>query len=241
MRSLKWGSRITLLLILSLGSFIPMTVLAFDGSVNSSLFKNSDSKSDVEDRPNFFSTFGKNYDLAFQKTLNNHSVLMLYYNDLSRGTGQSHLMSDAERRTEDRILLRQALSTALQNTVKDINLLYTVKEYGRSLSTAELKVQDGGMSFSGPSMERAGRREEPTGREVIRSRLMLINNADFGFSLRTTMGAYQTGFTYFLAGGDRMGASLEREFLKNSNLILEYRVGSDEERALARLQFPFPF
>lgn len=238
MKSIQWRSTSALLLILSLESLIPLTVQGFDGSHPSGP---SSFRSDRGELPNFFSTLGKNYDLAFQKSLDKHSLLMLYYHDLSRGTQLDHLLSDAERRSESRILVRQALSMALQDTVEGINLLYTIKEYGRSLSSAELKVQDGGVSFSGPSMQRAGHREVPTGREKMRSRLMLLNNADFGLSLRTTMGAYQSGFSYFLAGGDVLGASLERELLRNSKLVLEYRVGSDESRALASLHFPFPF
>jgi hypothetical protein len=215
---------------------------AFDGALNASLFPPSQTDGIQENNRTLIITFSKNLDLAFQKTLNDkHPLLSLYYRDLSTNAGSTYAMSDIERNSESRLLTRQALARALQDTVNDVNLLYTVKEYGRAMTSAHLKVKDGNMSLEGPSLDNVGNHSDPSPREGLRSSLLLINNAHFGLTFRTTFGSIQSNLTYFLAGHDLLGASLEKDLSKQTKLILEYRLAPDENRALVSLQLPLEY
>jgi len=150
----------------------------------------------------------------------------------------SLLMTEAERKQEERRLARQALSWALKDTIREVNVLYNIREYSRAMTTADMKVQDGSLAINGPSLKRAGNHEEPSPRESFRSSLVMINNADFGVSLKTRIGSVQSRLTYFLAGADILGASVEKKLFGESKLILEYRVAPEEKQALAKIQLP---
>ena len=214
------------LMVLIFGAFFPVSGSAFDGTVNPRLFEPAPSEASIENNHTVITTFSKNYDLAFQKTLNDrHWFLALYYHDLSASTGLSSAMTEAERRAETRLVARQALSAAISHTVNDVNVLHTIKEYGRAMTSANLKVKDGSMDFEGPSLSKAGQRDEPSVHETLRSSLVLLNNADFGVSLRTTFwGTFQSSVTYFLAGSDSLGASLQKDLFDQSRVVLEYRM-----------------
>ncbi|MBI3996001.1 MAG: hypothetical protein HY349_08520, partial [Nitrospirae bacterium] len=56
---------------------------------------------------------------------------------------------------------------------------------------------------------------------------------------RTTFGSVQSHMTYFLAGHDILGASLQKNLSRKSSLILEYRAATDENRTLLRIKLPF--
>jgi len=216
---------------------------AFDGTLNqTSYFLPSQVQVIEENNQTFLTTFSSNFDLAFRKTLNDkHPFFSLYYRDLSTNAASVYMMTEAERNAEARLVTRQALYTALRETVNNVNLLYTIKEYGRSMTSADMKVKDGDMNFEGPSLNRAGNHDDPSPQETFRSSLMLINNADFGLTFRTTFGPFQSNLTYFLAGHDTLGASLQRDLFKEASLSLDYRVARDESRALLRLSLPFHF
>lgn len=227
----------------SMGLFIPGLSMGFNGSINPDLFvESSPFDPELNGARELFSTFTKSYDRAFRKTLDQRPVyLALYYRELS-GMGDSvYSPTDPEGKAEARSLARQALATALRDTVNQVNLLYNIKEYGRAATSANVTVQDGQVNMEGPSLSRAGNHEEPSLRESFRSSLMLINNADFGLSLRSSMGSYRTHLTYFLAGHDRLGASLERDLFPRSTLALQYRVAPDEGKIIALLQLPLQF
>ncbi|MBI3995939.1 MAG: hypothetical protein HY349_08190, partial [Nitrospirae bacterium] len=202
---------------------------AFDGTINSTVYHSSQVQIVEENNNAFLMTFSGKYDLAFRKTLNdNHPFFSLYYRDLSTNAPSVYLMTEAERNAEARLVARQALYAALRETVNDVNLLYTIKEYGRAMTSANMKVKDGHMNFEGPSVNRAGNHDDPSPQETLRSSLMVINNADFGLSFRTTFGSVQSHMTYFLAGHDILGASLQKNLSRKSSLILEYRAATDE-------------
>jgi len=215
---------------------------AFDGSLNTSLYSPSLTEGIQENNRTLIITFSNNLDLAFQKTLTDkHPLLSLYYRDLSTNAGSTYAMSDLERNSESRLLARQALYQALQDTVNDVNLLYTVKEYGRAMTSAHLKVKDGNMSLEGPSLDHVGNHSDPSPQEGLRSSLLLINNAHFGLTFRTTFGSVQSNLTYFLAGHDLLSASLQKDLSKQTRLVLEYRFAPNEDRALLSLQLPFEY
>lgn len=216
---------------------------AFDGSLNTSLYSPSLTDGIQENNHTLITTFSNNLDLAFQKSLTDkHPILSLYYRDLSTNAGSTYAMTDLERNQESRLLARQALYQALQDTVNDVNLLYTVKEYGRAMTSAHLRVKDGNMSVDGPSLDHVGNRSvDPSPQEGLRSSLLLINNAHFGLTFRTTFGSIQSNLTYFLAGHDLLGASLEKDLSKQTRLVLEYRLAPDEDRALLSLKLPFNY
>lgn len=217
----------------------PGTGLAFSGSVDPGLFDAAPVSVILEKEKTVFSNFSDKYDRAFRKSLKSrHAFLALYYSDLSTGSGVSHLMSEAERKQEERRLARQALSFALKDTIREVNVLYNIREYGRAMTTADMRVQDGSLDINGPSLKRAGNRQEPSRLESFRSSLVMINNADFGVSLKTRVGSIQSRFTYFLAGADILGASIEKKLTRRSKLVLEYRIAPDESQALVKIQLP---
>jgi len=195
-----------------------------------------------ENNPTLITTFSNNFDLAFKKTLDEkHPFFSLYYRDYSTNASSAYLMTDSERNAEARLVARQALYAALRNTVNDVNLLYTIKEYGRAMTSADMKVENGNANFEGPSLSRVGNHEDPSPQESLRSSLMLINNADFGLSFRTNFGPFQSNVTYFLAGHDILGASLQKDLFKKASVVLDYRIASDEKRAIVRLNLPFHY
>ncbi len=230
-------------MILSLLGVSSTAGFAFDATLNrTSYFLPSQVEVIQENNQTFLTTFSTNFDLAFRKTLNDkHPFFSLYYRDLSTNASSVYLMTEAERNTEARLVTRQALYAALRDTVNDVNLLYTIKEYGRSMTSADMKVKNGDMNFEGPSLSRAGNHDDPSPQETLRSSLMLINNADFGLTFRTTFGPFHSDVTYFLAGHDTLGASLQRDLFKEASLSLDYRIARDESRALVRLSLPFHF
>ncbi len=232
-----------IMLILALLSVSSTAGFAFDGTLNrTSYYLPSQVQIVQENNHTFLTTFSDNFDLAFRKTLNDkHPFFSLYYRDLSTNAPSIYLMTEAERNAEARLVARQALYAALRDTINDVNLLYTIKEYGRAMTSANMKVKNGDMNFEGPSLSRAGNHDEPSPQETLRSSLMLINNADFGFNFRTTFGPFQSNVTYFMAGHDILGASLQKDLFKQASLVLDYRIAPDENRALLRLKLPFRF
>ncbi|HUK55448.1 MAG TPA: hypothetical protein VLY20_02180 [Nitrospiria bacterium] len=202
------------------------------------------SQADViqENNRTFLTTFSNNLDLAFQKTLNDrYPLLSLYYRDISTNAGSAYLLSDTERNEESRFVTRQALFKALQDTVNDVNLLYTLKEYSRAMTTANMKVSDGNVNFEGPSLNHAGNHDDSLTQDALRSSLMLVNNADFGLNFQTSFGSVHSNLTYFLAGHDILGASLQKDLSQHSRLVLEYRMAPNENRALLSLHLPFQY
>ena len=229
-------------LILTLLGVSPSAVSAFDGTLNSTAYPPSQIQIVQENNHAFLTTLSGNFDLAFRKTLNDkHPFFSLYYRDLSTNAPSTYLMTEAERNAEARLVTRQALYAALRDTVNDVNLLYTIKEYGRAMTSADMKVKNGDMNFNGPSLSRAGNHDDPSPQETLRSSLMLINNADFGLTFQTTFGPFQSNVTYFLAGHDILGASLQKDLFKQASLVLDYRLAPDENLALVSLKLPFRY
>lgn len=221
---------------------IPSFALGFDGALNPALFEPNKAEfinSVISPGADSYLT---GYEQRIRKTLDDqHSFLVLYYNDLSTITGLTDQLTEAERSAEARLVARQALSAAIRDTVNNVNLLYSIKEYSRAVSSADLMVQGGQVNFEGPSLSKAGNQSQPSVHETFRSSLIMINNADFGVSLRTSMGTLLSRVTYFLAGDDILGVSLERELFQQTRLVLEYRVAPDENQSLATLRLPFRF
>jgi hypothetical protein len=215
---------------------------AFDGALDTVIITPSQTDVIQESNRTLITTFSNNLDLAFQKTLDDkHPLLSLYYRDLYSNAGSTYMMSDTERNSEARLLTRQALSRALQDTVNNVNLLYTLKAYGHAMTSANMKVKDGNMNFEGPSLNPSGNRADSVPRDVLRSSLILNDNVHFGLTFQTSFGSVQSNLTYFLAGRDILGASLQEDLTQNSKLVLEYRMAPDENRALLSLRLPFQY
>ncbi len=222
--------------------FCPGKAFGFDGTVNPALFSSPEATFTLEKSYNPLSNLSKEYGQVLRNGADRKpSFLALYYQDQSSYAGISGLVTEAERGRQARIMARRALSSAIRRTVNDVNLLYTIKEYGRAVTSANMKVEDGKVDFEGPSLSKAGNHEEPSIRETIRSTLVVVNNADFGMSLRTKLGSFQSRLTYFLAGRDILGVSLSRDLPRQSSLILEYRVAEDRNQFLAKLRLPVWF
>lgn len=232
-----------------LGTFLigvlPSHGWGFQGAVDPALFKEAPGTSGEHFKPaRFVKSFSETYDKAFRKKIENRQRLFsLYYQEKNPVLlGSPEALTDAERRTEARILARQALSTVLKETVDDVNVIYNFREYGRSMTSAQVKVEGGTVDFDTPSIRNAGNTEEPTRRETFRSSVVLLNNADFGLSLRTILrGSFHSHITYFLAGGDILGASVTQELGRKTDLKLEYRTAIDENRVLATLTLPLGY
>ncbi len=218
---------------------------AFEGGVNPLLFNSLDNPANFPKKPDsFVSSLSKSYDQAFRRKIENRqAVFSLYYQEQNSVMGVApDMLTDAERESEARVFARQALSSVLKETVRRVNVVHNMKEYGRSVTTAELKVQNGEVGFEGPSLDRAGRVEEPGRDETLRSSFVLINNIDFGLSLRTViLGSIRSNVTYFLAGRDVLGASLTKDLSRHADFKLEYRIAADENRALATVTLPFGY
>lgn len=223
-------------------AFWPGKASGFDGTVNPTLFNSPEAVFAQENPYVPLVSLSGEYDRAFPNGLDGkQSFLALYYLDQSGYAAISDLLTEAERGAQARILARQALSSAIRHTVNDVNLLYTIKEYGRAVTSANMTVEDGSVDFEGPSLSRAGNHEEPSIHETLRSTLIMVNNADFGVSLRSKLGSLQSRLTYFLAGDDILGASISRDLSRQSSLILEYRVAPDEDQVLAKIRLPVWF
>lgn len=232
----------TLVLLLTILTSAPRGGYAFDGTLNPIIHTPSQADVIQENNRTFLTTFSNNLDLAFQKTLNDrYPLLSLYYRDISTNAGSAYLLSDTERNEESRFVTRQALFKALQDTVNDVNLLYTLKEYSRAMTTANMKVSDGNVNFEGPSLNHAGNHDDSLTQDALRSSLMLVNNADFGLNFQTSFGSVHSNLTYFLAGHDILGASLQKDLSQHSRLVLEYRMAPNENRALLSLHLPFQY
>lgn len=239
--------RFQLIALLVVGAFLggPFQgeARAFQGAVDPFLFKSLENPISSPERPDsFVSSLSKSYDQAFRRKIENRqAIFSLYYQEQNSVMGVApDMLTDAERESEARILARQALSSVLKETIRRVNVVYNLKEYGRSMSTAEVRVLNGEVSFEGPSLARAGRVEETVRNETLRSRVVLINNADFGLSLRTVIrGSIHSNVTYFLAGRDVLGASLTKDMSGRADFKLEYRVAADENRVLATINLPF--
>jgi len=104
-----------------------------------------------------------------------------------------------------------------------------------------MNVKNGKMNFDGPSLKNAGNQDDPSPQESLRSSLMLINNADFGLSFKTSFGEFQTNLTYFVAGRDIVGASVRRELFHDASLELDYRVAPSENHTFLTLHLPFNY
>jgi hypothetical protein len=238
MKTLKTHIRVlTILLILSAG-----TVSAFGGDDYAISYTPSQAQIIQDTNLTLLTTFSTNYDLAFRKTLDEkHPFFSLYYRDLSTNATSFYMISEAERNMEAKQMARQALYAALQNTVNDVNVLYTIKEYGRSMTSANMSVRDGKMNIDGPTLKNVGNHDDPSPQETLRSSLRLLNNADFGLTFQTSIGQLQTNVTYFVAGRDMLGASISRDIYKDTSLVLDYRMASNENQTLLTLKLPFQF
>jgi hypothetical protein len=232
-----------MMLVLSLLPFPAAMTYAFDGNPYSThYYSPSQTQIVQENNHSLLTTFSNNYELAFKNTLDDkHPFFSLYYRDLSTNATSTYMMTDTERNTEARSVARQALYSAVQNTVNSVNLFYTLKEYGRAMTSANMKVTDGNMNFEGPSLSKAGNHDDPSPQESLRSSLTLISTADFGLNFRTTFGPIQTNVTYFLAGHNILGASIQRKLTDQASLVLDYRVASNENRTMVSLKLPFRY
>jgi hypothetical protein len=231
-----------MILILAMLPCSAAMTYAFDGNPYSTYDSPSHAQIVQENNHSLLTAFSSNYELAFKNTLDDkHPFFSLYYRDLSTNATSTYMMTEADRNTEARLVARQALYSAVQNTFNSVNLLYTLKEYGRAMTSANMKVTNGNMNFEGPSLNKAGNHDEPSPQETVRSSLMLVNNADFGLNFRTTFGPIQTNVTYFLAGHDILGASLQKKLIDQASLSLDYRVAPNESRAMVNLKLPFRY
>lgn len=194
--------------------------------------------------------FPERFELSFQRTLREkHVFLAFFYRDPVNSV--YNLPDDAwwlqdELQSQGRQLVRQTLLRALRDTVDDVETIHRVKVYGRSLSRADVRIQNGKTVFTGPSLPRADQPEPPDDddareevRETFRSSLSLMNGLDLGLNWRTTAGPYRLLVTYFLTGNDRVGVSLERELTSATHVVLTHRVAPNDATSLAVLSLRF--
>lgn len=223
-------------------SALPSLSWGFQGAVDPSLFQDESAVvGEYAKSIRFFTPSSKSTERIFRKKIENRQNLFsLYYQEKqSVMLGSPAALTDAERRTEARILARQALSSVLRETMDDVNVIYNFREYGRSMTSAQVIVEDGEVTFDTPSLRHAGNTTEPSRSETLRSSVVLLNNADFGLSLRTILwGSFHSNITYFIAGGDILGASVTQHLGYRTDLKLEYRTAVDENRVLATLTLP---
>lgn len=221
--------------------------MAFEGDIAATLSLPTSEEITSRNTESPFNYFSHLYAKAFRKTLDDkHFAVAVYFSDLSGGllmTADGPWLA-AEAEAQAKILARQALYAAIQDTVNEVQILHRVREYGRSLTTAEVKMREGELDFVGPSLTRAGRGlEEETDsgtQDFFRSRLTVSAGLDLGLSWRTTIGPVESRLTYFLVGEDLLGATLSRRLTDWSRLDLTYRTGPDEQRALATMSFSLP-
>lgn len=219
--------------------------MAFEGDIAATLSLPTSEEITSLNTESPFNYFSHLYTKAFRKTLNDkHFAVAVYFSDPSGGllmTADDPWLA-AEAEAQAKILARQALYAAIQDTVNEVQILHRVREYGRSLTTAEVKMKEGELDFAGPSLNRAGRNlDEDSGSEdFFRSRLTVSAGVDLGLSWRTTIGPVESRLTYFLVGEDLLGATLSRRLTGWSRLDLTYRTGPDEQRALATMNFSLP-
>src|SRR3990172_5069780 len=221
--------------------------MAFEGDIAAGLSLPTSEEILSRNTESPFNYFSHLYTKAFRKTLNDkHFSVAIYFSDLSGGllmTADDPWLTE-QTEAQAKILARQALYAAIQDTVNEVQILHRVREYGRSLTTAEVKMKEGEMDFAGPSLTRAARgSEEETdfgNQDFFRSRLTVSGGVDLGLSWRTTLGPVESRLTYFLVGDDLLGATLSRRLTDWSRLDLTYRTGPDEQRALATLNFSLP-
>jgi hypothetical protein len=109
------------------------------------------------------------------------------------------------------------------------------------MTSANMSVRDGKMNIDGPTLKNVGNHDDPSPQETLRSSLRLLNNADFGLTFQTSIGQLQTNVTYFVAGRDMLGASISRDIYKDTSLVLDYRMASNENQTLLTLKLPFQF
>jgi hypothetical protein len=191
--------------------------------------------------------FSRFYTNAFRKTLRDkHLTVAIYFNDPAYGylmtSNDSWRLGEAE--AQARRLAREALYVAIQDTVNDVHLLHRVKEYGRSLTSAEVRMKEDGLDFEGPSLAKAGHGSEAQGHfgqpDFFTSRLMVSAGMDLGLSWRTTLGPVESRLTYLLISDDLVDATLSRKLTRRSQVGLTYRTGTDEQKALITLNFSLP-
>ena len=218
--------------------------MAFEGEITTSLSLPTPEEITSRNTETFINHFSHLYTEAFRKTLNGkHLDVAIYFSDPS----YSYLLSPDNpwlAETQAKILARQALYSAIQDTVNEVQLLHRAREYGRSLTSAEVKMKEGQLDFEGPSLTKAGRdldgESDSSSRDFFRSRITVNAGLDLGLSWRTTLGPVESRLTYFLVGDDLLGATLSRRLTDWSRLDLTYRTGPDEQRALATLGFSLP-
>ena len=184
------------------------------------------------------------FDLEFHKSLQNRFVfLSFYYGDSFDSMGR--LADDGwwiqnEMQDEGRLLAKRALMGALSRTVENVDTLYRAREYGRSLSSADVRVQNGKFDIAGPSLSRAGNSDESVGlRESFRSSLTLTNGLDLGLNWKTTAGPFKLLLTYFITGRENVGMSLERDLGRYAGLSVSHRISPSEAKTLATLNINF--
>ena len=197
---------------------------------------------DSQDSGTFLNNINNVYTEAFQESLQGkYLVAAIFYRDRSSDLlGLETLGLEREAEIQARALVRRSLYKAVQDTISEIELLNRIREYGRNLSSFEISMRSGQLDFQGPSLNRTHQGTDSAWGNSFRSRLMVDAGTEFGLSIQTKMGSFESQMTYFMTGSDILGVDLHREFNGWSRLNLIYRLQSDNQRALATLHFSIP-
>jgi hypothetical protein len=185
------------------------------------------------------------FSTAMKKNLQGKNLVMaIFMSDYSSGrliVSDDPWLAD-EVEDQAKLMAREAIFEGLARTVNSVRVLRRVRDYGRSLSTAEVTVKEGKVDFNGPSLDPNGASPDPQGdtESSLHSRLKLEGGVDLGMSWRTTYGPFEYRMTYFLIGGDVFGVTLENRLNDWSRLAMNYRFAFEDQRAIASLRFALP-
>ena len=139
---------------------------------------------------------------------------------------------------------REAFYDVLSDTVNKVPFIHRIRDHSRSLREAEIRIQDGQLTFRGPSLDPAAA-IEGAGRDAgsgwdFRSQLKLNGGSDLGLSWRTTFGPLDYQMTYFPANNDFLGMNLKNRINDWTSIDLSYRMGSDALSAIATIHVAMP-
>lgn len=184
------------------------------------------------------------FEYHFEKTMNEKPLfLAFFYSDpfsAVQSSPQDAWWIQEDLENEGRYLARRALMSALGRAVDDFQTVHRYREYGKSISRADLTVNEGEMTFAGPSLENAGRTSDHSNpADDLRSTLSVTNGFDLGLNWKTTSGPYRFLVTYFLTGKDDFGLTLDRALAFKTDLSLTYRLAPSESTSLATLNLRF--
>ena len=194
---------------------------------------------------NFLNSVEDHFSSAMMKNLQGRNLVMaIFLSDYSSGrliySDDPWLADEVEY--QGKLMAREAIFEGVARTINGVQPLRRIRDYGRSLSTADVTVREGKVNFSGPSLDpSAGSAENADDSDTeFHSRLRLEGGVDLGMSWRTTFGPFEYRLTYFLVGGDVFGMSLEDHLTDWARLALNYRSGIDDQRAIATVRFALP-